>query len=328
MNKRRISTAIVGLTSLALHRHRMQRRRQRRGNHRVGGGSSVLTIGMPNGPQTDNSNPFANRLLGDVAGLRVRDLRAPGPGQHGASVRGPHDAVARRASGSGTRTTRRLTLTARDGVKWSDGEDFTAEDIAYSFQIRKDNEGLNTFALPFGDIAVDGNKVTVSFTAGQFVKQGKMLQLFIVPEHVWEDVEDPTTWTNDEPVGTGPYTLKSWTPQAATLTARTTTGAASRRSRSCATARTTTTTRLTTALATGEAQWGWTFIPDFENGLHRQGPRGNNQCGARGPRRRRALPEQRDQAVRRRRRSARPATWCVDRTGDLATAAYWRLPAP
>jgi peptide/nickel transport system substrate-binding protein len=28
----------------------------------------------------------------------------------------------------------------------------------------------------------------------------------IVPEHVWKNVADPATWTNDSPVGTGPFT--------------------------------------------------------------------------------------------------------------------------
>ncbi|HEU5368291.1 MAG TPA: ABC transporter substrate-binding protein, partial [Ktedonobacterales bacterium] len=35
----------------------------------------------------------------------------------------------------------------------------------------------------------------------------------IVPQHIWQNVSDPTTATNPQPVGTGPFTLKSFTPQ-------------------------------------------------------------------------------------------------------------------
>jgi peptide/nickel transport system substrate-binding protein len=39
----------------------------------------------------------------------------------------------------------------------------------------------------------------------------------IVPEHIWAEVEDPTTWRNPEPVGTGPYTLGNFAPQQYTV---------------------------------------------------------------------------------------------------------------
>ncbi len=77
-----------------------------------------------------------------------------------------------------------IKITARDGVKWSDGKDFTAKDIAYSLQLRKDNAALNAEGIAYGDISVDGDTVDVKFTTGQFANQLKVLQLFIVPEHV------------------------------------------------------------------------------------------------------------------------------------------------
>ena len=39
-------------------------------------------------------------------------------------------------------------------MKWSDGEDFTAEDIAFSINLRKNNDEINAASLPYGDVAV------------------------------------------------------------------------------------------------------------------------------------------------------------------------------
>ena len=44
----------------------------------------------------------------------------------------------------------------------------------------------------------------------------KLYKLLIVPEHLWAD-QDAVNWTDDEMIGTGPFTLKTFTPQAVTL---------------------------------------------------------------------------------------------------------------
>ncbi len=38
-------------------------------------------------------------------------------------------------------------------------------------------------------------------------------QVWILPKHLWSSVGDPTKYTNTSPVGTGPFKLKSFTPQ-------------------------------------------------------------------------------------------------------------------
>ncbi len=106
-----------------------------------------------------------------------------------------------------------LTLTLRDGVLWSDGEAFTAEDVAFTFNLVKDNAALggagairnilnNTTSIEATD------DLTVVFTFTEVYSPGlfDILAQNIVPEHVWSTVEDVVTFTNENPVGTGPFT--------------------------------------------------------------------------------------------------------------------------
>src|SRR6185437_12783918 len=113
-----------------------------------------------------------------------------------------------------------LTLTIRDGVKWSDGQPMTADDVAFTFQLMKDNDSINGNAIPFKDITASGSTVTVTFGASQFVNQTKVLTSIIVPKHVWSTVGDPSKYVDKDPVGTGPYAIKSFTPQTVTLDVR------------------------------------------------------------------------------------------------------------
>ena len=228
-----------------------------------GASDKILTIGMPNGPQQPNQNPLATGSASLSLGyafavyeslMQVNELKPTDP---------PTPWLAESVEWNADST--QAVITARDGVKWSDGTDFTADDIAYSIQLRKDNKELNTdFPDQYGDITVDGNKVTVNFVSGQYVNRDKLLKLLIVPKHLW-DGQDPVKWTDDEMVGTGPFKLKSFTPQSVTLEPNTDYWGTKPLVGTLRYDTFNDNAGLTTALTTGEAQWGWTFIPDFEN---------------------------------------------------------------
>ena len=243
-------------------------------------GDAVLTVGMPNGTQTENQSPFASGSAALSLGyafviyeplMMVNDAKPADP---------PTPWLAKSIEWNEDYTL--ATITPESGVTWSDGEEFTAEDIAFSINLRKDFPGLNTAALPYGDVAVEGDTVTVAFTAGQFVNQAKLYDLLMVPEHLWAEVEDPTTFENTEPVGTGPYTLTSWTPQAATLDPNPTYWGGQPKVGQLRYSSYNDNNGLTTALTTGEAQWGWTFIADYENVYIAADPEHYNQWAAGG----------------------------------------------
>jgi peptide/nickel transport system substrate-binding protein len=114
-----------------------------------------------------------------------------------------------------------VALTVRDGVKWSDGSAMTADDVAYSFQIMKDNKGVNGYALPIANVSTSGSVVTVKFDGSQYVNRTKILATQVINKKQWSAMSDPSKDTVAEPVGTGPYKIKSVTPSTVTLDART-----------------------------------------------------------------------------------------------------------
>ncbi|GCE45854.1 peptide ABC transporter substrate-binding protein [Thermosporothrix hazakensis] len=114
-----------------------------------------------------------------------------------------------------------LTFKLRQNVKWNDGQPFTAEDVVFTLELPKKNPAADTGGLWtwLKDVTmVDAHTVTVTlkqaYTPILWQLGGST---YILPKHVWEKVDDPIKFINDNPVGTGPYKLKSFTPQLVTL---------------------------------------------------------------------------------------------------------------
>jgi peptide/nickel transport system substrate-binding protein len=107
-----------------------------------------------------------------------------------------------------------LTFTLRHGVKWSDGQPFTASDVAYTFSLLKKDFAGGGFPYVKSVVAIGNYTVKFSFDAPFSPALGQVGQQVIVPEHVWSKIPDPTKFTNPTPVGTGPFTqITSFSPQ-------------------------------------------------------------------------------------------------------------------
>ncbi|HEX2865225.1 MAG TPA: ABC transporter substrate-binding protein [Deinococcales bacterium] len=111
-----------------------------------------------------------------------------------------------------------LTVTTRTGVKWNDGQAFSAKDVAFTFNYIHKYPALDLSALwSTGLQSVTApNDTTVVFNFAN--KNTPILQYLanqaIVPEHIWSSITDPTTFTNQHPVATGPFMFDSYSLQA------------------------------------------------------------------------------------------------------------------
>lgn len=118
-----------------------------------------------------------------------------------------------------------LTFTIRPNVKWSDGTPLTAQDVAFTFNYGKkypaaDQQGLWAKPAQLAGVTASGNTVSFNLTSVNTTIFRKIANLnVIIPQHIWSKITNPTTFTNPNPVGSGPFTqVTDFTPQGFTLT--------------------------------------------------------------------------------------------------------------
>jgi peptide/nickel transport system substrate-binding protein len=111
-----------------------------------------------------------------------------------------------------------LTVKVRQGVKWSDGKPETADDVVFSLNLISNSPALNTSGVKWVAKKAADDTVVITFPTTSFTLEPQVLgNEPIVPQSIWKNISDPTKVTNDKPIGTGPYTLKSFTPQSFVL---------------------------------------------------------------------------------------------------------------
>ncbi|SDY16077.1 ABC transporter substrate-binding protein [Eubacterium barkeri] len=108
-----------------------------------------------------------------------------------------------------------------DGVKWQDGEPFTAEDVKFTIEAIMDPENASENAPNYEDVqkitVVDKNTITFQLDAPNVAFLDYMT-MAVLPKHLLEgqDMQESDFFRN--PVGTGPYKIENWTKgQAITL---------------------------------------------------------------------------------------------------------------
>ncbi|EFE77836.1 conserved hypothetical protein [Streptomyces filamentosus NRRL 15998] len=221
-----------------------------------------MTLGKPDGPQTNNSNPFLTTSAGAVLGYRhmIYEPLAMTNMIRPTEKADPWLATEWAWEDNFTK----VTFTLDDRAKWADGKPLTAADVEFTFNLLKKHPALNGDGVPFDGVAVKGKQVVLTFEESQFVNQNKIIQTFIVPKHIWEKVDNPETWPNRNPVGSGPYKLKTFTPQTTTLTATPTYWNGDTKVKELRYTAYNDNSAATTALATGKMEWSFVFMPNHK----------------------------------------------------------------
>ncbi|QBD83472.1 ABC transporter substrate-binding protein [Ktedonosporobacter rubrisoli] len=115
-----------------------------------------------------------------------------------------------------------VTFHLRQNVQWSDGQPLTSADVVFTLNMIKKYPGLDQVGInSFIKNVTAPDKATVTVTLNKPYNPILWMlggQTYIVPEHTWSKVKgDPTQYADPNPVGTGPFVLKSFTPQLVTL---------------------------------------------------------------------------------------------------------------
>jgi peptide/nickel transport system substrate-binding protein len=115
-----------------------------------------------------------------------------------------------------------LTIKIRPKAAWSDGQPFTARDVAYTLNMLRDNAPELRYATEINKWVkqaevVDDLTVKVNLSSPNprfffnYLTNHQDIGLWILPEHIWKD-QDPKSFSNYDmakgwPVVTGPYQL-------------------------------------------------------------------------------------------------------------------------
>ncbi|WP_368497731.1 ABC transporter substrate-binding protein [Herbiconiux sp. A18JL235] len=160
--------------------------------------SGVLTIGREgNTSFSRNFNPFSPNALYPTAFAMYEPLFVQ---NRGSGELDPRLATEWATSDDGLT----VTFTLRDGVTWSDGQPFTADDVVFSMELAKANLGSFDYATAITATSPTSVQITLEEPNSQAVYLlGAQL---IVPQHIWKDVPNPLEFTNENPVATGPFT--------------------------------------------------------------------------------------------------------------------------
>ncbi len=109
-----------------------------------------------------------------------------------------------------------LTLNLAKNAKWSDGKPLTSADVVYSLTAGRQDKTMDRIGLTGAENNVASIKAKGAYKVvinlktqdSQFIA-AILNRQFVVPKHIWSKVSDPATFTNSNPVGSGPFNVVS-----------------------------------------------------------------------------------------------------------------------
>ncbi|MCY0878724.1 MAG: ABC transporter substrate-binding protein [Firmicutes bacterium] len=106
-----------------------------------------------------------------------------------------------------------LEFTIRSGVKFNNGTPFSPSDVVYTFNLMKKYPALdqNDVWASLASVTSSGNKVIFKFSKVDIPEFYYIATQPIVDEAQFSKVKDPVTFTNPDPIGTGPFMVQSFT---------------------------------------------------------------------------------------------------------------------
>ena len=104
------------------------------------------------------------------------------------------------------------TFKLKEGIKWFDGEDFTADDVVWTYNTLINGRYPQSVQLVGVTACEKVDEYAVKITT-EFPKANmEAVGIPIMPEHIYSKipVEELNTFSEENPVGTGPFELVKW----------------------------------------------------------------------------------------------------------------------
>jgi peptide/nickel transport system substrate-binding protein len=106
------------------------------------------------------------------------------------------------------------TYTLRDGTIFHDGEPLTAADVAFTYnlyQSQADFPFLPVYTDYFASVeAADDKTVVITLSEPIPNMDSQLVFLYVLPEHIWSQVDNPAEFENVEMIGSGPFKMKEY----------------------------------------------------------------------------------------------------------------------
>lgn len=178
--------------------------------------TSTLTVnlGYSGTTITRNFNPFSPQATQGTMGFQYESLFNLNILQGGKFV--PWLATDYAWSNEG----KQITLHLDKRANWSDGSPLTADDVVFTLDYAKKNNLPVAWSFTYNTVtAVDAHTVSITFDGPAYSMLSSIGNVTPVPQKVWQN-QNPTTFTNPDPIASGPYTLKQYSAQQLTFQAR------------------------------------------------------------------------------------------------------------
>ncbi|MDE4276615.1 ABC transporter substrate-binding protein [Phaeobacter gallaeciensis] len=107
------------------------------------------------------------------------------------------------------------TFKLHEGVKWHDGEDFTADDVVFSAgTFLPETHARLRASLAYVESVTAPDPLTVVFQLkepfGPFISVFEAATMPMIPQHIYEGTDFATNEANNTPIGTGPFKFEEW----------------------------------------------------------------------------------------------------------------------
>lgn len=120
-----------------------------------------------------------------------------------------------------TEDTSTLAITIRDDAFWHDLTSVTADDVAFTYDYMRDN-GHPLFFDAVSRVTsvdiIDEHNLEMHLDSTTYWDQIAVLDVPILPLHIWQEIDSPYEFQNENPIGSGPFSYYASTIESDILT--------------------------------------------------------------------------------------------------------------